>query len=160
MALFCTSFCNSAHRLCDGMPVNHECYVLDPAALRAEQAGGGIDSYGAVKQPRRRHLGVKGDKPLKLHVYSDSGHGWVRVAREELECFGLLGKVSAYSYQRGSWVYLEEDSDAPLLFKALLDDSRPYTLVEHTCSTKESVIRRYARFGRTMGECMPGRLKA
>ena len=36
---YCTSFCNFAHRLRDGMPVNHECYVLNPAGLRAEMAG-------------------------------------------------------------------------------------------------------------------------
>ena len=36
---YTTSFCNFAHRLKDGMPVNHECYVLNPRGLAAEIAG-------------------------------------------------------------------------------------------------------------------------
>ena len=36
---YATSFCNFAHRLKDGMPVNHECYVLIPSALQAEMRG-------------------------------------------------------------------------------------------------------------------------
>ena len=36
---YCTSFCNQTHRLHDGMPVNHECYVLNPKGLTAEMTG-------------------------------------------------------------------------------------------------------------------------
>lgn len=34
-----TSYCNQAHHLRTGRPVGHECYVLPPSALAAEQAG-------------------------------------------------------------------------------------------------------------------------
>ena len=37
--LYCSSFCNGAHRLADGKPVDHECYVLPTAALYAEREG-------------------------------------------------------------------------------------------------------------------------
>jgi hypothetical protein len=37
--IYCTSFCNQGHRVSDGKPVGHECYVLNPAALAAERAG-------------------------------------------------------------------------------------------------------------------------
>jgi hypothetical protein len=37
--IFCTSFCNHGHRLSDGKPIDHECYVLNPKALEAERAG-------------------------------------------------------------------------------------------------------------------------
>lgn len=37
--VFCTSFCNKPHRLSDGVPLNHECYVLKPAGLRHERDG-------------------------------------------------------------------------------------------------------------------------
>lgn len=157
MALFCTSFCNCAHRLCDGLPVNHECYVLLPAALRGEMAGTyEVTADSMVKQPRRRHPGVRADKPLTLHFYySEMPYGWVRVAREELQCYGLLSKVSDASYQKEDWVYLEYRSsgllflkgcDASLLFDALQEHSRPYTLKEHDSKTKESVILSYDRF--------------
>ncbi len=36
---FCTTFCNKAHRLSDGVPLNHECHVLKPAGLRHERDG-------------------------------------------------------------------------------------------------------------------------
>ena len=34
-----TSFCNQYHRLRDGMPVEHNCFVLPTAALHAEAQG-------------------------------------------------------------------------------------------------------------------------
>ncbi len=37
--IFCTSFCNHAHRLSNGHPVNHECYILKPNALQLERSG-------------------------------------------------------------------------------------------------------------------------
>lgn len=38
-AIYCTSFCNKGHRVRDGKPVGHECYVLNPEALAAEMDG-------------------------------------------------------------------------------------------------------------------------
>lgn len=35
-SVYCTSFCNHGHRLLDGKPVGHECYVLNPKVLRTE----------------------------------------------------------------------------------------------------------------------------
>ena len=35
---YVTSFCNFAHRLKDGKPLNHECYVIPPLLLRLEMA--------------------------------------------------------------------------------------------------------------------------
>jgi hypothetical protein len=49
---------------------------------------------------------------------SDPGHGWLEVTRAELETLDLLDKISRYSYQRGGFVYLEEDCDAHLLAEA------------------------------------------
>lgn len=37
--VYCTSFCNQGHRLSNGHPVNHECYVLKTDALRLEREG-------------------------------------------------------------------------------------------------------------------------
>jgi len=49
---------------------------------------------------------------------SDPGHGWLEVTRAELETLDLLDKISRYSYQRGGFVYLEEDCDAHLFAEA------------------------------------------
>lgn len=56
---------------------------------------------------------------MKITVYSDPGHGWAAVKRQTLIDFGISGKVSSYSYQRGQTVYLEEDCDLSLLIGAL-----------------------------------------
>lgn len=48
---------------------------------------------------------------LKLVYHYDFGHGWLAVKRKLLEEWGLLGKITPYSYQRGQTVYLEEDED-------------------------------------------------
>jgi hypothetical protein len=37
--VFHTAFCNKGHRMEDGMPVDHECYVLPPRALQLEREG-------------------------------------------------------------------------------------------------------------------------
>lgn len=58
----------------------------------------------------------KTDKKYKF--YSDSGHGWLAVKRKELVDLGIIDKISAYSYQRGLTVYLEEDCDAGLFINA------------------------------------------
>ena len=33
---YVTTFCNFAHRLRDGMPINHECYKIPPKLLKLE----------------------------------------------------------------------------------------------------------------------------
>lgn len=37
--IYCTSFCNFGHYVDTGRPIGHECYVIPPAALRAERDG-------------------------------------------------------------------------------------------------------------------------
>jgi hypothetical protein len=33
---YVTSFCNFAHRLKDGKPIEHECYIIPPRLLKLE----------------------------------------------------------------------------------------------------------------------------
>ena len=82
---------------------------------------------------------------MKLPYYCDPGHGWLKVSRKSLASFGLLEKISGYSYQRGDYVYLEEDFDASLYCKALEDAGIIYQPVTyHTNNT--SRIRGYESF--------------
>lgn len=60
---YCTTYCNHGHRLSDGKPVDHECYVLPPKALEAEREGDyerAIELIQAAKS-LRVHRGVKAD---------------------------------------------------------------------------------------------------
>lgn len=42
----------------------------------------------------------------------DAGHGWLKVKKTVIEALGISEKISGCSYQRGNFVYLEEDYDA------------------------------------------------
>lgn len=59
---YATTYCNFAHRVHDGKPVNHECAILPPAALRAEMNGDytkAIDLIQAAKPLPIMRRGVK-----------------------------------------------------------------------------------------------------
>jgi hypothetical protein len=58
--VYCTSFCNKGHRISDGKPVGHECYVLRPQALKAEADGDVERALEIGIRTERVHKGVKG----------------------------------------------------------------------------------------------------
>ena len=83
-----------------------------------------------------------------MRWFFDPGHAWLRVKRVQLKELGILDKVSGYSYERGKWVYLEEDCDAQLLFDAMgfcLADARR---IPGTYSKTLSKIRSYQNYKR------------
>lgn len=63
--IYCTSFCNKGHRLSDGKPVDHECYVLNVDVLRAEAKEGAEAALALALRlnlpihERRIHKGIK-----------------------------------------------------------------------------------------------------
>lgn len=57
MDIYCTSFCNFGHRLLDGKPAGHECYILPVKALQAEREG---DVAAAIEH-------IESAKPLQTH---------------------------------------------------------------------------------------------
>lgn len=50
-------------------------------------------------------------KVKKLMMFEDPGHGWCRVRRAEKLFQKVAHLISGFSYQRGQYVYLEEDCD-------------------------------------------------
>lgn len=82
---------------------------------------------------------------MKFNVYTDPGHAWCKVPRSLLVKLNIADKVTAYSYQRGDSVYLEEDCDLSLLVQALRDKGKTVQFKEfHT--NKSSKIRAYDRY--------------
>ena len=80
---------------------------------------------------------------MKLTMFTDPGHGWVRVKRDVLGRMGIEDKISRYSYQRGEYVYLEEDCDLTVLSLALEAAGKKLELVQrHT--NRSSKIRSYS----------------
>jgi len=59
--IYCTSYCNQGHRMRDGKPINHECMLLPPAALRAEREDRFEEALQILQQakPLRVHRGLK-----------------------------------------------------------------------------------------------------
>ena len=77
---------------------------------------------------------------MQVIIYSDSGHGWAKVARKLVDQLQL--SISSYSYQRGAYVYLEEDCDLSKFCEAY---KKPITFKElHT--NKTSKIRGYESY--------------
>lgn len=84
-------------------------------------------------------------KTLKLTYYTDAGHGWLKVNRAELDALGISDKVSAYSYQKGDFAYLEEDCDASLFMDAAKAAGWTLNMIGKNCANY-STIRQFERF--------------
>jgi hypothetical protein len=79
---------------------------------------------------------------MRITILSDAGHGWGKVRRALLNKLGIEHSISHYSYQRGQYVFLEEDLDLFILCQALDKNGIIYSFDErHT--NKTSKIRAY-----------------
>ena len=86
---------------------------------------------------------------MKYNLYEDPGHGWLRVTRQELQKLGIIDKISKYSYQKGDYVYLEEDCDMSIFLEAKEARNEPVEYREH-CTNNNSFIRTYQSFSYKM----------
>lgn len=81
---------------------------------------------------------------MTIAFYSDPGHGWAKVHIDHLYDFGVENKITPYSYQRGSWVYLEEDCDLSTFVRAANDHGVGIKFKQASvCRTRPSQIRNY-----------------
>ncbi|MCK5919904.1 MAG: hypothetical protein KAG66_03125 [Methylococcales bacterium] len=84
------------------------------------------------------------------NLYADGSHGWLRVPLAELWDLKIEETISAYSYRKGKWAYLEEDRDAPLFLRADKDraDRMKYApaRVKEIPPVERSSIRSYAGY--------------
>ena len=84
----------------------------------------------------------------ELHVmkYDDPSHGWIAVPRKWVLALGIEAFTSSWSYQRGNYVYLEEDDDAARFrIAAERFGYKLFVSVRHT--DKRSPIRSLECFG-------------
>lgn len=91
---------------------------------------------------------------MKHTFYSDPGHGWLAVPRQELINLGVLHKISRYSYQRKDMVYLEEDCDVSRYAQALKAEGKPFEYREAKPANQCSKIRSYFPFSCTTDEAI------
>jgi len=83
---------------------------------------------------------------IAINFYVDPGHGWFKVKRDVLSKLRIADKISHYSFERGEFVYLEEDCDAGYLFKALKEHGIEPKVKQHVAMYKQSRIRNYNRY--------------
>jgi len=78
-----------------------------------------------------------------FHYYQDSSHGWVKVKKSILEELGISHEISKFSYMKGEYAYLEEDSDSRTFILAYekINGKRPTFNESH--SNKSSKICSY-----------------
>ena len=81
----------------------------------------------------------------KYRFFSDPGHGWAKVTRQELKDLGVADKISSCSYALGEHVYLEEDCDLSLFVAAKTARGETPVFVDHS-SNSMSRIRSYPRY--------------
>lgn len=78
-------------------------------------------------------------------IYTDPGHGWVKVPLARLSKLGILNKITTYSYIRNDHAYLEEDLDFSTYITALKAVGiTPKFKEKHT--NKYSKIRSYRHY--------------
>lgn len=82
---------------------------------------------------------------MKFNRYHDPSHSWTKVPRKLLQKLGIEATISACSYQRGNFVYLEEDDDLSKLYHALKSKNIPLEFKDFN-TNKESKIRNYQSF--------------
>ena len=81
-------------------------------------------------------------KKLPNYIYfQDPGHGWLRVPLKTIQDLKL--KVSSYSYQKGRYVYLEEDCDMSEFFKVV---GKYNFTTKDSFTNSESRIRNFKSF--------------
>jgi len=84
-------------------------------------------------------------KNVRRFVYTDPGHGWLKVSLQELQDLGIIHCISEYSYIHGHNAYLEEDCDMGVYLDAMDRDGKRVQFVDrHT--DKTSRIRKYRMY--------------
>ena len=86
-------------------------------------------------------------RSMTFDFYSDPGHGWLKVSKTVLsEHLGARWRsvFSCFSYERGEFVYLEEDCDVFRFQKAMEAAGQIIKIRQLPQSNKRSRIRAYS----------------
>ena len=83
---------------------------------------------------------------MKYDFITDPGHGWLKVKRSELRILGIDQQITSYSYQRGEYVYLEEDYDALLFIKTKKERNQTVRFRERNAAYRVSRVRNYEHY--------------
>ena len=81
-------------------------------------------------------------KKITLQVFTDPGHGWIKISLNHLKQLNLIEKITPFSFINNKHAYLEEDCDASLLIKTLEESNVSYEF-RYNHSNTSSKLRYY-----------------
>jgi len=81
---------------------------------------------------------------MKFNLYTDAGHGWLKVPLQLLNELGIADAITRYSYMCVQYAYLEEDKDAATFIAAMREAGKRFSYTAHNCNN--SKIRSYAEY--------------
>jgi uncharacterized protein (UPF0335 family) len=120
--------------------------------LEEQKTATNTDLHEVKKPPvlKSRRFAKVIDNELHVRKYEDPSHGWLAVPMQWLEELGIVGKISDYSYLRGSTAYLEEDDDMAEFYGAA--KRAGFTIfIDYHHTDNSSPVRSYPRFPQTEG---------
>jgi len=82
----------------------------------------------------------------KITIYHDPGHSWAKVPRKALYDLGIAGRITPFSYQRGAYVYLEEDCDMATFLRAYDEQVGGIPSFTESYTNRQSKIRSYCQY--------------
>lgn len=93
------------------------------------------------------HAGMKHALRPKqvIQLYHDPGHGWAKVERKQLVALGIIQRITSCSYEKGAYVYLEEDCDVQTLLAAF-EEAHVNVEFRSKYANRQSRIRGYEPF--------------
>ena len=77
-------------------------------------------------------------------MYTDPGHGWLKVPVKLIADLGIKDNITGYSYMSLTHVYLEEDKDADTFIKAC--EAAGHTVTVKEKYSRQSRVREYAQY--------------
>lgn len=86
------------------------------------------------------------DNQRQFKFHSDAAHGWLAVKRDLLYKLKIEHKISRFSYQKGSTVYLEEDMDMTTFINAFTAANGYKPMIIDQPSVQRAMIRSYESF--------------
>jgi len=78
-------------------------------------------------------------KKITLQMFTDPGHGWIKISLKHLNQLNLIDKITSYSYINNNHAYLEQDCDASLLMHTLKDNNVSYEFRYHHSNTSSKL---------------------
>ena len=124
--------------------------------MTALQSTGRLDIVHVGDKPAKRpvlksrRFAMVIDNEIHIRKYEDPSHGWLAVPMQWLEALGIVGKISSFSYLKGSTAYLEEDGDMAEFYTAA-KNSGFKLFIDYHHTDKSSPVRSYPSFPQKEG---------